>query len=159
MTHDQAEALGRRWREAGGVARDGALCWWEHPISGAIHSSQYRIVSVGDDLLPLRVVSARREDHELSVWGLAGQPGAAGGFIVDLRDPATRGAALEVVRERWGIKRLWVEFQVDNAMWSVGDWSLGWACLEGETPPPDIAADSEAELLVRALEAAPKVTP
>ena len=137
LTNEQAEAYGKRWMAKAGWA-DGMLML-PHPAFGGRHRVQ---VDARGAFIPTAV------PHDV--------PGDA---LPDLRDGATKGAALEVVRERWGIKRLWAEFQADNAMWGVGDWVLGWACLDGEKPPPDLSADSEEELLVAALEAAPPVKP
>lgn len=141
MTQTEQIKLGQRWLAAGGGYGEG----WQvfETDYGTIarlvwrDADHWHAVTAGPTRAWLRI---RHENM--------------GTRVPDFSDPATKGAALEVVRERWGIKRLWVEFQVDNAMWSVGDWVLGWACLDGETPPPDIMADSEEELLVAALEAA-----
>jgi hypothetical protein len=78
------------------------------------------------------------------------------GWWPDLRDAATRGAALEVVRQRWGNPLVWVEWEASTAMWGEGTYQLSWACVNGEPIPPDITGDSEAAVLVAALEAAPQ---
>lgn len=75
--------------------------------------------------------------------------------LPDLSDPATLGCVLALVREAWKNEHLWVEVGVDPAMWSLTVYSIGWACVNGETPLPDIDGESEAEALVAALEAAP----
>lgn len=136
MTDEQLEALGQRWIAAGGDVRPGMMiCDFEGALRVIATAAPGRLYVAGRMALDTWTV-------EETDW-------------IDLSDGATKGAALEVVRERWGIRRLWVEFQVDNAMWSVGDWVLGWACLDGEKPPPDIMGDSEEEVLVLALESAP----
>ncbi len=76
----------------------------------------------------------------------------------DLRDAATRGAALEVVRQRWGNPLMWVEWATSTATWGEGDYQLSWACRNGEPTPPDITGGSEAAVLVAALEAAPQTS-
>jgi hypothetical protein len=92
----------------------------------------------------------RVRDHDPDV------PACFGGFSApDLTDPATLGCLLALVREAWKNPKVWAEYVTDSAMWSEGDWQLGWACPNGEPIPPDIACDTEAEILVAALEAAP----
>jgi hypothetical protein len=63
----------------------------------------------------------------------------------DLNDPATLGCLLALVREAWG----------DPYLCCVGDRETGWR-LDGYAAVEDIHSyRSEAEALVRALEAAP----
>lgn len=76
-------------------------------------------------------------------------------LLPDLTDFATLGCLLALVREAWGNRHLWVESGLDPAMWTVVRYELGWACVNDEEPPPDIYGDTEAEVLVAALEAAP----
>jgi hypothetical protein len=134
VTPAEAEARGRRYLTAGGRWRSGMLSL------GGI-----RITVI--DLYPIGVVSnlhrarqqmtATREDD-----------------VPDLRDAATRGCVLEEVREAWGNPRLWVEYEVDATAWWTGDYALGWACLNNEPVPPEIHGDSEADVLIAALEGA-----
>ncbi|WP_230685439.1 hypothetical protein, partial [Streptococcus pneumoniae] len=70
----------------------------------------------------------------------------------DLRDPATRGAALEVVRERWGRPDLSVRSSRAGRRWQPD-------CVGTPDALLDVTGNSEAEALVAALEAAPKVSP
>ena len=68
----------------------------------------------------------------------------------DLRDPATRGAALDVVRERWRCSSL---SPLYNGAYGTDSWIIvgSWpACI-----PIARNAPTEAEALVAALEAAP----
>lgn len=82
------------------------------------------------------------------VW-VAKEESLASGFRVeedgcapDLTDPATLGCLLALVREAWGMPRLVVIPQPD------GEWSVwGLTSIAG--------GDTEAEALVKALEAAP----
>ena len=82
------------------------------------------------------------------VCGAIVRSGMEGGAWPDLRDPATRGAALEVVRERWGEPTLCVLFDHGDRRWAVGRWEDGLA-LRGR------GGDSEAEAICSALEDAP----
>lgn len=147
MTPAEAEALGRRWIAAGGGWRDGMRAGGGHPRRTLFGSSQSG--STYGYALPLpknkRGVQLRPPCPPLDpkAWP-------------DLRDPATRGAALEVVRERWldGWAHI---FFVD------GEWCLrvlpGGAMLEpfSHKRLRDFRAATEAEVLVLALEAAPAV--
>lgn len=78
----EAEALGRRWLAAGGVWRDGMLDGLSrvrtHHATGRSAYIRYRDTN----------------------WEWAEEPVADNAWP-DLRDAATRGAAMEVVRERW----------------------------------------------------------
>ena len=81
----EAEALGRRWIAAGGGWREGMLSLdgWRVLAAGAICVCATDGGGDGADAVERRECSA----------ALLGAP--------DLRDAATRGAALEVVRDRW----------------------------------------------------------
>lgn len=117
------ESLGVRWIAKGG---------------GLLPGMSAMLVGVPGDY---RARVHRIEGAAFYTTDTTSLPYALAAYVPDFSDAATRGIALAVVRERWSIKRLWVEFEVDNAMWSVGDWVLGWACLDGENPPPDIMGD------------------
>jgi len=68
--------------------------------------------------------------------------------VPDLRQPATMGILLALVREAWQNPHIWVES-------STGEAFIGWAAPEYQPAPPDIVRATEAEALVAALEAAP----
>lgn len=87
LTDEQAEALGRRWLAAGGEWVPGML--W----------GNFRIHDVKQDPRGFMVVSRGNG------WTA---PGFQDGWP-DFRDPATRGAALQVVRERLGCPTAWME--------------------------------------------------
>jgi hypothetical protein len=76
----------------------------------------------------------------------------------DLRDPATLGCLLFLVREVWAQPRLAVVWYSDSD--NPGDWSWG-GIEDGDRikPRPGGCFDSEAEALVSALEAAPRSDP
>ncbi|MFM1749791.1 MAG: hypothetical protein RLZZ188_3457, partial [Verrucomicrobiota bacterium] len=71
------------------------------------------------------------------------------GCLPDLRDPATLGCLLALVREAWGDPSLSVLFDHDGCKWCVGRWEDDGLALRCRP------ADTEAEALVAALEAAP----
>lgn len=136
MTPAEAEALGRRWIAAGGGWRDGMLAGGGHPRRTLFGSSQSG--STYGYALPLpknkRGVQLRPPCPPLDpkAWP-------------DLRDPATRGAALEVVRERWGDPTAYVRYS--------HEWK-SWYAYAGTWCPVGGAHDSEEAALVAALEAA-----
>lgn len=65
--------------------------------------------------------------------------------VPDLRDPATVGCLLALVRDAWGDPTMSAHFS-DAAEW----WEV-----QGHRWAPEKPADTEAEALVAALEAAP----
>lgn len=75
--------------------------------------------------------------------------------IPDLRDPATRGCALALVREAWGSPSAYA------MPWGSSPQSqtpAGWSMLvtvDDTLPTAKLCAPTEAEALVAALEAAP----
>ncbi|MEN9785503.1 MAG: hypothetical protein RLZZ299_767 [Pseudomonadota bacterium] len=69
--------------------------------------------------------------------------------LPDLRDPATLGCMLALVRETWGDPSLSVLFDHDGCKWRVGRWEDDGLALRCRP------ADTEAEALVAALEASP----
>jgi len=80
--------------------------------------------------------------------------------IPDLRDPATRGAALQVVRERWR--------EPSYSLTAVDEscYPIRWEWIDGGLAAPMLGHpiayqqfDSEAEALVAALEALPLPLP
>lgn len=147
LTNEQAEALGRRWLAAGGRWRDGMATGNGHPRRMLFNTSSTGATYGYALPLPVRKGIPRRPpcpalDRE--AWP-------------DLRDPATRGACLAVVRERWG----------DSAM-HLRPVASGWGAftmrvsLGGDAPAPlylCVAGATEAEALVDALESHPTVTP
>lgn len=76
-------------------------------------------------------------------------PRPLGDHLPDLTDPATLGCLLALVREAWGDQSLSVLFDHDGGMWRVGRWEDDGLALRCRP------ADTEAEALVAALEAAP----
>jgi len=71
------------------------------------------------------------------------------GMVPDLRDPCTLGGLLHLVREAWGDPRL-----VTGR--AHGFWCVIWGnVLTAEIGALSVNAESEAEALVCALEAAP----
>jgi hypothetical protein len=70
--------------------------------------------------------------------------------LPDLTDPATLGCLLALVREAWGDPSLSVLFDHDGCRWRVGRWEDDGLALRCRP------ADTEAESLVAALEAAPQ---
>lgn len=124
------ESLGRRWIAAGGGWKEGMRCL---PDSEGIKVDR-------------RVVAVDRYTHMGHYTGE--YVVAAISFlsdVPDLSDPATLGACLAVVRERWGKPRLHAS-PSGLVAWYVGDG----VC----TIVPGVA--TEAEALIAALEAAPK---
>lgn len=69
----------------------------------------------------------------------------SGRWLPDLADPATLGCMLTLVREAWGEPTMSAHFYDAEAWWEV----LGYRRAPGKP------ADTEAEALVAALEAAP----
>jgi hypothetical protein len=69
--------------------------------------------------------------------------------VPDLRDPATLGCVLALVREAWDDPSLSVLFDHDGCKWRVGRWEDDGLALRCR------CADTEAHALVAALEAAP----
>lgn len=133
MTDDEARALGERWVKAGGGYGQGWL------VQEVAYGTTARLVW-------------KDADH----WHAAT---AAGAFFAwlrirhehmtdrlpDLRDPATRGAALEVVRERWARP---IFLMPDDAL------CRSWGAYTPGVEPEQVAeGDSEAAALVAALEA------
>lgn len=126
MDDQEARALGERWIAAGGGWRAGML-----PIDSATGASWVRL----------------REDAP-DDWDLQEPYDPFAGLdkaVPDLRDPATRGAALEVVRERWARPYLCVRSTDDDDEDGCGSWYI---------EQPEVYGVSEAECIVRALEAA-----
>lgn len=94
-----------------------------------------------------RVLGVKRKDFDIS-WQISDGAWDLGflekkdGEVPDLSDPATLGCLLALVREAWGEPDLVVE-RYAGRRWGIddgGDW---------------VIADTEAEALVAALEAAP----
>jgi hypothetical protein len=136
MSDDDWEALGRRavacarWRRLPGmrIRPDGEIRPWD----------AYRLCA---------------EDEREDPFQQAGVEGGKPGEIPDLRDAATVGCLLALVREAWGSDACVVssEDQIDGVIvgivWSVEGARIGDRVISRE--------DGEAEALVAALEAAP----
>lgn len=142
MTDDQARALGLRLKAA--MAADPLEGWRPGMLD---LDSRTRMLEnwrdPNDDAPPTYTEGPGFVDtHE---WSPAGR-------VMDLRDPATRGAALDVVRERWKCPTLHLV-----ACWIDGQF-CGWKW--GGLPPGDrremalMLADgnTEGEALVAAIE-------
>ncbi len=145
MTNEQAEALGRRWIAAGGGWRAGMLTDCNERVLRA--DAEY--LWVGFDY-----------ESETGRWDVDTERVRAddrGARWPDFRDAATRGAALGVVRERWGEPALQVSPRMHFER-SVMDKGVlaGWAYYVNDLDEHSGRAPSEAEALVAALEAAPK---
>lgn len=69
--------------------------------------------------------------------------------IPRLRDPATLGCLLALVREAWNDPTLCVVFDASDGRWHVGRWEDDGLAMRGR------GGATEAEALVAALEAAP----
>jgi hypothetical protein len=139
ITEEVARDLGARWIAAGGgwwpgmlvrghrtglgcrlTTSDPSRLWWESPTGdGWVYS-----------------VDGWESDNHAPPWP-------------DLRDPATRGAALEVVRERRKDPLAWMD-------WLQTPSGLEWYVNLGGHGGGWFAGCTEAEALVAALEAAPR---
>jgi len=87
VTDEQLEALGRRWIAKGGDVRPGMMiCDFEGALRVIATATPGRLYVAGKMALDTWTV-------EETDW-------------IDLSDGATKGAALEVVRERWGAPEL-----------------------------------------------------
>lgn len=141
LTNEQAEALGRRWIAAGG--------WWLAGMLNGAGKFARVLVTSGDPDDPefCAAEEGATEDDCYAVW--VGYPGC----WPDLRDPATLGACLAVVRERWGEPRA--------HLWPAEDADGGtpWLFRLCYGAAPRCEGNTEAEALVAALEAAPKGVP
>ena len=126
MTDDDARALGEKCAKA--LARTcptGALGMWQQD---------------GETPWPQRVTET--------------DPGPDGCRLVwiDMRDAPTRGAVLEVVRERWGDPCAHLRLDLTSADTRWRFWSSEKWRIEGPSP----SGPTEAAALVAALEAAPR---
>ena len=131
----EAEALGRRWLAAGGVWRDGMLDGLSrvrtHHATGRSAYIRYRDTN----------------------WEWVEEPVADTAWP-DLRDAATRGAALEVVRERWNAPALQVSPVVATEPDGVPTGIVtAWRYYVNDSEEHFGHADTEPEALVAALEA------
>lgn len=138
MTAAEAEALGRRWLAAGGQTLPGMLLRPSDPNRAAVRvvdpDTGVRLAN-GD----ARMYSPTGTREDATPWAT---------WWPDLRDAATRGACLEVVRERWGSPAASL---VNERVGPPQRWAmlfLGGSVVHGAT---------ESEALVAALESAPKV--
>lgn len=136
ISDTEAEALGRRWQAACGQ-------WWQAWRPGMLwrvtHSrNEGRISDVSPGAVNFR--------HYMP-------PGDPGPWP-DLRDAATRGAALEVVRERWGAPALQVSPVVATQPDGVPTGIVtAWRYYVNDPEEHFGHAATEPEALVAALEA------
>lgn len=137
MTPAEAQDLGRRWIAAGGSVRPGmVICDFEGGLRVIATAAPGRLYVAGRMALDTWTI-------EETDW-------------IDLRDPATRGAARAVLEDRCG-RVVWIDYEhrkckEESPCYEVFVDDGDFACSflgSGET---------EAEALVSALEAAP-VTP
>lgn len=119
MTDEQARALGERWVKAGGAEVNGML------------------LRYGDSLKPMDTHRVGGHDNHDDSRSMRPSP-----WWPDLRDPAARGAALEVVRKRWGDPSAHVRPSAQARVPWAFCASTGF-----------VYAATEAEALVTALEA------
>jgi len=131
MTPAEAGRIGRAWIAAGGDVRPGM-----RDTQGARLTDRHAWVQP-DDWSPA-VFAANNYSH-----------------LPDLRDAATRGAALEVVRERWGAPEGHL-YPFERAAYPE---ALSWVFRRFYGADFTSEGDSEAAALLAALEAAPKVSP
>jgi hypothetical protein len=137
MSESEARALGERWVRAAG--RD--LSGWR---PGMLDNHGRRVLRA--DSFTIEWTSYHQDLHP---WP-------------DFRDAATRGAALEVVRERWGDPTVYLRAGPSPHMWTPhtaemvdGRWLEGPLCRRRGSWAEPIAGTTEAEALVAALESAP----
>jgi len=144
MTDEQAEALGRRL-----LACDG-FRWMPGMLARHAHTGPIRVLCDQDGENYAEItVGPGPDGNEMQrpyEWGVVGRFPASGAFPCwpDMRDPATLGCALALVRERHGGSCCCVPAGHE---WDVDD-GLGDSILNDPEP-------TEAEALVAAMEAAP----
>ena len=145
MTPAEAEALGRRWLAAGGGWRKGMRSLNGYRLISVIAPDIF-IVSMEGSGEITKFIAMRRLTYGPEGIHKAGPGDRLPQWpdVPDLRDPATRGAALDVVRERWGDPTAYIRYS-----W---EWKA-WYAYAGPHSPHGGAHDSEAEALVAALEA------
>jgi hypothetical protein len=143
LTDEQARALGARWVAAGGPRE----------MAGARYLTPYGLNRLGD---PAYRCSPAEPQH----WYRSGNEEAdpvGDDWIPDLRDPATRGAALEVLREKWHDPGLHIRYSSQTREWSaVASDSVSCWRRDGDGGLERVTGATEAEALVAALEAAPR---
>lgn len=138
LTDDEARALGERYnRHASARAR---MLGWMGDEQVAVVEDDVPGSDANNDPPRMLLVYQHRHRRLATV--------APEWVIPDLRDAATRGAALEVVRERWGRP---IFLMPDDA--SCRSWG---AYTPGVEPEQVAEGASEEEALVAALEACPK---
>jgi hypothetical protein len=144
VTDEQARALGEQYERATDRARTAirpGMRGWVGDEEITVLSNDYPGSDANHDD-PLRFTFWR---HRRQRWDVCNE----GWIVVDLRDPATRGAALEVVRERWQDPLAWLD-------WLQTASGLEWYVNVRGHGDQWFAGASEAEALVAALESAPK---
>ena len=133
LSNVEAEALGRRWLAAGGGWREGMR-----------DGEGYIVTGIGADGIPdeSNLAATAGDTAGLTAWVNAWP---------DLRDAATRGAALDVVRERWGDPTMHMASLRLGWVWAFRDEAEVNMIIADGLP---IAGTTEPEALVAALEAA-----
>ena len=145
MTPVEREQIGRAWIAAGGGWREGMLAGGGVPRRVLFMRAESWSSTYGYDL-PLERKPGRRGPNRPP------SPTRDPKAWPDFRDAATRGAALEVVRERWGAPEGHLypfERKAGVRSWVFRRFYGADFTSEG---------DSEAAALLAALEAAPKVS-
>lgn len=141
LTDDEARALGERWIKAGGG-----------------HAPGMRVLETEYGGTPVRL-TGRDDDY----WhGVAGDDCGTSWYriphdrmstrVPDLRDGATRGAALDVVRERFSDPTIYIEVGFTGPDSFPNYWLRSGSGRE----EPYANETSEGACLVAALEAAPR---
>jgi hypothetical protein len=152
LTDGEARALGERWIAAGGGWRRGMWARPTDPSKPPNDRGGWLVSDVRADGVPL---------FDFDWYGDMREPLPADAWP-DPRDPATRGAMLEVVRERWGIPGLSVRLWPSPSwtVWEDGPHADRPLCHEvpgaAHLGPLPIKGPTEAEAFVAALEAAPR---
>lgn len=140
MTHKRAQEIGRALLAAG--------CGWREGMRASCYADWGRVTRVFDHDDGTQTVYASF-DHESASGDLRDYDPAA---WPDVRDAATRGVLLEIVRERWGDDLLYIKIQDDSEYLDQREWCL--ILRDGKCKQ---YGASEEEVLLAALQFAPEV--